>query len=961
MDKAQYQSILNKLEKQDTAIPSNISIGEFTDPELEGLEKFYNQNRIRQADSLNNYSIYNDPQLASTILNSSVPLSQLEKNLRQSKGGTLEPYNPTLREDMRTGISDAGEYMGLSRPSAQNLAKGFLGNPSAETFGKQVGLIDLTPFAIPFYAQEGIRAFQRGDNISGAIDTTAAVLEGALYTKPIAKSLKALSKSLSSKIKGDPSKKMSELASEIQKNQKNLGALPSNKVMANTKLQAPSMAMVNPRKIDNFGFFYKTEELANTMKQNKGSGSDFLKFFQGKGITKAELDDTGLEDLFKQESVTKSDILKTIDLNRIKLSQTVYANDGVTDGGNLIFEDMTKKLSETPSFNKYSSYEIEEFEDTVTDGKNFYGEKVNPQEQIPTRVLEDAKTGYRILFDEKGNRFLTYNKDANIFDISESEQAKALIDEHESLEGFRFDEIAQKGNINEATLVTEATAIQNGAYKTLNPRFESETQVGGTNYKEYVLKRPPLLNKRGAKNNKNEKYSNIADFQEPIHYDDYNPIFHVRTKDRYDGNRKILYVEELQSDWGQQGRNKGFAKSVAEGGGSYQSKPRVNLQKKLDGYFNDVLSYKDQSINLNAEEQELLYKLKNPGKPPIRIPLPDDVSLLMAEKYNQGAYIPENVYDFEASRMPEEFKTMKMSDYLDFTRTIDYRRNISKNSQNDNAYPDFQNSTVNQSSGVDGDLDLNKEFADMTEGEQELFILNFGLRSLGNDRYNIKGSNKFTNKEELSDYLDNLNNNIDDAQRLLLRGNVPTAAFVTDTKDWTKLGIKRLLQQAVEGGYDSISFSPGKIQADRWSNDGLIKYYDEIIPSVAEDVVGAKNVSTEIVPIKDDATYFVRQTDTEYGDPLYQVMKSTGDVDEEGIMDAVPIKRFEDGMRAQNYVNSINKTKLQPSVTITINDDLRQKVLKGLSLFTMGAGTAIGLEDQIGALGDIPSTQGDET
>ena len=35
-------------------------------------------------------------------------------------------------------------------------------------------------------------------------------------------------------------------------------------------------------------------------------------------------------------------------------------------GGNLIFEDMTEKLSETPSFNKYSSYEIEELEEEGT-------------------------------------------------------------------------------------------------------------------------------------------------------------------------------------------------------------------------------------------------------------------------------------------------------------------------------------------------------------------------------------------------------------------------------------------------------------------------------------------------------------------------------------------------------------------------------------------------------------------
>ena len=54
MDKAQYQSILNKLEKQDTAIPStydNIPIGNFTNTRPTDLENFYTQNRIRQADS----------------------------------------------------------------------------------------------------------------------------------------------------------------------------------------------------------------------------------------------------------------------------------------------------------------------------------------------------------------------------------------------------------------------------------------------------------------------------------------------------------------------------------------------------------------------------------------------------------------------------------------------------------------------------------------------------------------------------------------------------------------------------------------------------------------------------------------------------------------------------------------------------------------------------------------------
>ena len=54
------------------------------------------------------------------------------------------------------------------------------------------------------------------------------------------------------------------------------------------------------------------------------------------------------------------------------------------------------------------------------------------------------------------------------------------------------------------------------------------------------------------------------------------------------------------------------------------------------------------------------------------------------------------------------------------------------------------------------------------------------------------------------------------------------------TEDWTKLGIRRLLQKAVQGNYDTVTFSPGQIQVDRWSEQGLKDYYDNIIPKMAK-------------------------------------------------------------------------------------------------------------------------------
>lgn len=65
---------------------------------------------------------------------------------------------------------------------------------------------------------------------------------------------------------------------------------------------------------------------------------------------------------------------------------------------------------------------------------------------------------------------------------------------------------------------------------------------------------------------------------------------------------------------------------------------------------------------------------------------------------------------------------------------------------------------------------------------------------------------------------------------------IPDAPFVKDTEKWTGLAIKRLLQMAEKGEYDHIAFSPGQVQFDRWRENGLIKYYDEIIPNVARDV-----------------------------------------------------------------------------------------------------------------------------
>ena len=888
------------------------------------LENFYRENRIREADSVSP-TVFDDPANASTFFNSSLPVAQVEKNLK-AYGDRLEPYEPTMRENIRTAISDAGQYLGLSDRTSQRLARGFMGNPSAENFSQQVGLLDIAPVVnIPFYLQEAKRGFDRAqtgsDYIAPALEGGFALLEGALVTKPIAKGLKSLTTSLSKKLSG---------GSDIVPTKQEVGVLP--KVMANTKLQAPSMAMVNPRKVDDLGFFYKSEEIANSMQQNKGSGEQFLAFFKNKGVKDSELYDTGLEELFKRDKVTKKDILDNIDLNRLKLQERTYSGSDVSS--NLIFEDVTRKLEyKTPEFNKYSQDEI----DKLNEGLNVSDDVRAETELVSTRVLEDTKTGYKIVYDENGENFLTYRPNTDIFDIEQSEQARALMDEHETLEGFRFDEIAQKGNINEATIATEGIAINNGDFISTDARFADKTQKGGTNYKEYVLRRQSFNPTMAMA----DDYVKPDDFQNPIHYDDFNPIFHVRTKDRNttDGG-KTLYTEELQSDRGQQGRKYGFSSGK-------------NFDETVAKYkeLNDSLAknMSDIPIKLKAAEQEYLYKLKNPGKPPIRIPLRSDLSgdelNYYAKLSDRARPLNDEYLDFDASRMPDEYKTMGLTDYIDFMGDPDYPLEadidvlgMMKIINKERRYP----------LGRD-DLDgFPPKMADLSEGAR-LNRLRSALQDIRYERYDLTNT-QFDDLDTFAGFADDLRNDLAETYNKL-QGTVPGGDLVDATEDWTRLGIKRLLQKAVQGNYDSVTFSPGQIQVDRWGNPKLKDYYDNIIPKMAKEVAGKKNVGIKEVEIEpnDFHTIFMRGSTAE--DRRYFVSRIGTDR---------PIAGFDRLEDAQKYAENLDSTEKQKSVAITITPELREKVLKGLSLFTMG-GAVLGLEEQMGALGDIPSTQGDET
>jgi hypothetical protein len=120
-------------------------------------------------------------------------------------------------------------------------------------------------------------------------------------------------------------------------------------------------------------------------------------------------------------------------------------------------------------------------------------------------------------------------------------------------------------------------------------KFQQYTLPGGENYREVLLKLPeqeapyfkdfesyfksqfnptnPLaerIYREGAMKSWDASGGKIPDYKSAqnylsSHYDDPNILAHLRMSDRTGPNgEKILHVEEVQSDWGQEGRKKGF-------------------------------------------------------------------------------------------------------------------------------------------------------------------------------------------------------------------------------------------------------------------------------------------------------------------------------------------------------------------------------------------------------------------
>ena len=180
-------------------------------------------------------------------------------------------------------------------------------------------------------------------------------------------------------------------------------------------------------------------------------------------------------------------------------------------------------------------------------------EKVSKQELLDYVKSNNVKVE-EVVKGGKVKQVLRKVKDLRVGDrVSsyEDEPAQAIDDIEENEDGT-FTITLEDGQQLEEMSPSDKLDVYSTNKNIEQTKFSSYQLPGGENYRELLLKLPDKDSGNVQTSSKN--------FISP-HFEETNVLAHVRMNDRVDSDgKKVLFIEEVQSDWHQQGKKEGYIK-----------------------------------------------------------------------------------------------------------------------------------------------------------------------------------------------------------------------------------------------------------------------------------------------------------------------------------------------------------------------------------------------------------------
>ena len=328
------------------------------------------------------------------------------------------------------------------------------------------------------------------------------------------------------------------------------------------------------------GFYSAAEQAALNLPRNKGTGQALLNdLLKGADVKKEELQATGVLDAFaSRPQATKQELIDFLQGNRVDVGETRLA------------------AVQTPNV------------EMTNRNSHFDGDIRTPNADKADDIWD---LSYTIPGDDKSTSFTAYRLSGN----GREPERVELYDGRGNL-------VSEYDSVYDAEEYVQGEALWSAGEAGANPKFDGfdYTLPGGENYREVMLELPirqlpeelrpntwakangvdlQAVGRRGT--DASERYAKaIEDAKQEFgdrnftegHWDDPNAFAHLRLNDRVDvDGKKMTLIEEVQSDWHQKGRARG-----------YNQEENRSLQNKAKGEYTALASQAYELItNLNPE------------------------------------------------------------------------------------------------------------------------------------------------------------------------------------------------------------------------------------------------------------------------------------------------------------------------------------------------------------------------
>lgn len=221
------------------------------------------------------------------------------------------------------------------------------------------------------------------------------------------------------------------------------------------------------------------------------------------------------------------------------------------------------------------------------------GENVKAEE-IKWMGLDEFLKGKKNVTKQEVQDYIANNK-VDVQEVALGGKQKPFIDTENAIEYIAKEYNMTPSEVRAHWAYTDENDyvdLANQSIPNAKTRFDTYTLAGGENYREILLTMPNAKSKATATSNGNiwnVKFDNgqestfsvnkANDVNEAInyaqqklgilykssHFDQPNILAHLRVNDRVDADgKKMLLVEEVQSDWHQTGRNKGYKQNLSQ-------------------------------------------------------------------------------------------------------------------------------------------------------------------------------------------------------------------------------------------------------------------------------------------------------------------------------------------------------------------------------------------------------------